>query len=332
MLGDNMNNIVNIKNLKIGINTKKKSIKFVNGVNMDIYRNQIVGLVGESGCGKSMTALSIIQLLSSPVKILGGSIEFDGIELTKLGKKEMGNIRGKDISIIFQEPMAALNPLHRVGDQVKEVLKIHLNIDSKEAKKKVIEIFEAVGIPEPEKRYNDYPHQLSGGLNQRIVIAIAIILKPKLIIADEPTTALDVTIQAQILELMKKLRNTMDSSILLITHDLAVVCETCDYVYVMYSGQIVERASVYDLFRNPKHPYTKALIDSIPQVCRKKDELFTIPGRVPDFSDVPQGCRFYPRCSCAMDICKSKKPELYYIEDNHEVRCFLYKNRNENNE
>lgn len=327
-----MNSVLNIKNLRIGIDTRKKFIEFVNGVDIDIHRNQIVGLVGESGCGKSMTALSITQLLSSPVKILGGSIELDGMELTKLNEKEMQNVRGKDISIIFQEPVRALNPLHRVGEQVKEVLKIHSNIDPKEAKNKVIEIFKAVGIPEPEKRYNDYPHQLSGGLNQRIMIAIAIILKPKLIIADEPTTALDVTIQAQILELMKGLRDTMDSSILLITHDLAVVCETCDYVYVMYSGQIVEKALVYDLFRNPKHPYTKALIDSVPQVYKKMDKLFAIPGRVPDFSDVPEGCRFYPRCSYAMDICKSKKPELYCVEDNHEARCFLYCKGNDNNE
>lgn len=319
-----MNNILNIKNLRVGIDTKKKFTEFVNDVDINIYRNQIVGLVGESGCGKSMTALSIIRLLSPPVKILGGSIELDGIELTKLEKKEMQDIRGKNISIIFQEPMRALNPLHRVGNQVKEVLKIHSNLDSKEAKNKVIEIFKAVGIPEPRNRYNDYPYQLSGGLNQRIMIAIAIILKPKLIIADEPTTALDVTIQAQILELMKDLRNTMDSSILLITHDLAVVCETCDYVYVMYSGQIVERASVYDLFRNPKHPYTRALMDSVPQVEKRMDKLFAIPGRVPDFSNIPKGCRFYPRCSYAMDICKSKKPELYRVEDSHESRCFLY--------
>lgn len=327
-----MKNILNIKNLKIGINEKKKFIEIVNGVDINIYKNQVVGLVGESGCGKSLTALSIVKLLSPPVKLLEGSIELDGIELTKLKRKEMQNIRGKDISIIFQEPMRALNPLHKVGDQVKEVLKIHTNIDSREAKNRVIEIFKAVGIPEPDKRYNAYPHQLSGGLNQRIMIAIAIILKPKLIIADEPTTALDVTIQAQILELMKYLRDTMDSSILLITHDLAVVCETCDYVYVMYSGQIVESASVYDLFRNPKHPYTKGLIDSIPKVEKRMDKLFTIPGIVPDFCNIPEGCRFYPRCSYAMDVCKLKKPELYHVEDGHSVRCFLCCKGNENNE
>ncbi|MGJ0845452.1 ABC transporter ATP-binding protein [Tissierella praeacuta] len=327
-----MNGILNIRNLKVGIDEKRKSIEFVNDVDINIYRNQIVGLVGESGCGKSMIALSIIQLLSSPVKILEGSVELNGIELTSLKKREMKNIRGKDISIIFQEPMRALNPLHRVGDQVKEVLKIHSNINSKEAKKKVIEIFKAVGIPEPEKRYNDYPHQLSGGLNQRIMIAIAIILKPKLIIADEPTTALDVTIQTQILELMKELRDTIGSSMLLITHDLAVVCETCDYVYVMYSGQIVEKASVYDLFGNPKHPYTRALMDSVPHIDKRKYKLSVIPGTVPNFSNIPEGCRFHPRCSYAMDICKLKKPRLYHIEDGHESRCFLHYKGDGNNE
>ena len=321
--------LLSIKNLKTYFFTEKGTIPAVDGVNINVERGKTIGLVGESGCGKSVTALSIIQLVASPPgKIVAGEINFeDNRNLIGLPLSEIRSIRGKDISMIFQEPMTSLNPVYTVGKQVSEVFSIHQSIEKKDIKEKVINMFKMVGIPEPAKRFNSYPYQLSGGLRQRVMIAMALCCKPKLLIADEPTTALDVTIQAQILKLIRELQKESNTSMIMITHDLGVIAEVSDDVYVMYTGRIVEHADVFELFDHPLHPYTLGLMKSIPKVSNqtKDKELFCIEGMVPNLLYMPKGCKFYPRCMRRMAICKEKEPELMQVGDNHLVRCWLFR-------
>lgn len=320
-----MDNILTIRDLKVAFQVKGKLAYALDGINIDIPRGKIVGIVGESGCGKSMTAMSIMGLIKNPGKIVGGSIDFCGTELTKLSVRDYAKIRGKDISMIFQEPMTSLNPVVKVGKQVMEAIILHENISKEEAKMRVIEIFNEVGIPEAEKRFNSYPHELSGGLRQRVMIGMAMICKPKLLIADEPTTALDVTIEAQILKLMKKLCESVGTSIIMITHNMGVVAEICDYVYVMYAGRVVESTLTKTLFNETAHPYTNGLLKSIPTIGKKQDRLYTIKGNVPNILNLSEGCRFVDRCDYAQDICFSSRPADEYIKDNHMVSCFLHK-------
>lgn len=320
-----MDNILTIRDLKVAFQVKGKLAYALDGINIDIPKGKIVGIVGESGCGKSMTAMSIMGLIKNPGKIVGGSIDFCGTELTKISVRDYAKIRGKDISMIFQEPMTSLNPVVKVGKQVMEAIILHEKISKEEAKMRVIEIFNDVGIPEAEKRFNSYPHELSGGLRQRVMIGMAMICKPKLLIADEPTTALDVTIEAQILKLMKKLCESVGTSIIMITHNMGVVAEICDYVYVMYTGRVVESTLTKTLFNETAHPYTNGLLKSIPTIGKKQDRLYTIKGNVPNILNLPKGCRFVDRCDYAQDICFSSRPADEYIKDNHMVSCFLHK-------
>jgi oligopeptide/dipeptide ABC transporter, ATP-binding protein, C-terminal domain len=320
-----MDNILTIRDLKVAFQVKGKLAYALDGINIDIPRGKIVGIVGESGCGKSMTAMSIMGLIKNPGKIVGGSIDFCGTELTKLSVRDYAKIRGKDISMIFQEPMTSLNPVVKVGKQVMEAIILHEKISKEEAKMRVIKIFNEVGIPEAEKRFNSYPHELSGGLRQRVMIGMAMICKPKLLIADEPTTALDVTIEAQILKLMKKLCESVGTSIIMITHNMGVVAEICDYVYVMYAGRVVESTLTKTLFNETAHPYTNGLLKSIPTIGKRQDRLYTIKGNVPNILNLPKGCRFVDRCDYAQDICFSSRPADEYIKDNHMVSCFLHK-------
>ena len=320
-----MDNILTIRDLKVAFQVKGKLAYALDGINIDIPKGKIVGIVGESGCGKSMTAMSIMGLIKNPGKIVGGSIDFCGTEFTKMSVRDYAKIRGKDISMIFQEPMTSLNPVVKVGKQVMEAIILHEKISKEEAKMRVIEIFNEVGIPEAEKRFNSYPHELSGGLRQRVMIGMAMICKPKLLIADEPTTALDVTIEAQILKLMKKLCESVGTSIIMITHNMGVVAEICDYVYVMYAGRVVESTLTKTLFNETAHPYTNGLLKSIPTIGKKQDRLYTIKGNVPNILNLPKGCRFVDRCDYAQDICFSSRPADEYIKDNHMVSCFLHK-------
>ena len=310
---------------------KKKFSGFTLDVEFET-KEGCMGILGASGCGKSMTAMSIVRLLSYPGKIVEGEILLEGQDLAQASEKRMREIRGNDISVIFQEPMTSLNPVLTVGKQVREAVLLHQKVSKKEARERVIEMFRQVGIPEPEERYRSYPHQLSGGLRQRVMIAMAMICNPKLLLADEPTTALDVTIEAQILHLMKQLQEKRGTAILLITHNLGVVAEICDYVYVMYAGKVVEQADVFTLFREPLHPYTSGLIRSIPKVHEQEgggQRLYTIKGMVPNLLHMPEGCAFCPRCEHATERCRLEKPELYDRGDGHRVRCFLYEPKEE---
>ena len=317
-------NVLEIKELKSYFYTEKGVAKAVDGVNITIPKGKIIGLVGESGCGKSMTARSIMGLLKYPGKIAGGSILFEGKDLAKLPERELRKICGNDISMIFQEPMTSLNPVLKVGRQVQETLLVHdQTIGKEEAKKRVIDMFEKVGIPEAGKRYDSYPHELSGGLRQRVMIAMAMICKPHLLIADEPTTALDVTIEAQILRLMKQLRDETGTSVLIITHNLGVVAEICDYVYVMYAGRIVEQAPTCELFDHTAHPYTKGLMASIPRIGNNPERLHTIPGVVPNLLHLPEGCTFCTRCECAVEACRKEKPVLKKVGEEHWSACAI---------
>ena len=317
-------NVLEIKELKSYFYTEKGVAKAVDGVNITIPKGKIIGLVGESGCGKSMTARSIMGLLKYPGKIAGGSILFEGKDLAKLPERELRKICGNDISMIFQELMTSLNPVLKVGRQVQETLLVHdRTIGKEEAKKRVIDMFEKVGIPEAGKRYDSYPHELSGGLRQRVMIAMAMICKPHLLIADEPTTALDVTIEAQILRLMKQLRDETGTSVLIITHNLGVVAEICDYVYVMYAGRIVEQAPTCELFDHTAHPYTKGLMASIPRIGNNPERLHTIPGVVPNLLHLPEGCTFCTRCECAVEACRKEKPVLKKVGEEHWSACAI---------
>ena len=313
-------NTLQVEHLSASFFTTKGKIKAVNDVSFTVPRGSIVGIVGESGCGKSMTARSIMRLLKYPGEIVGGSIKLMDKELTTLSENEMANVRGEELSMIFQEPMTSLNPVMKVGKQVQEVILLHRKISKKEAKDEVLRIFEKVGISEPEKRYHCYPHELSGGLRQRVMIAMAMICRPKLLIADEPTTALDVTVEAQILELMKNLRDTVDTSIILISHNLGVVAEICDYVYVMYAGQIVEQGDVFTLFDDPRHPYTKGLMSAVRSLEDKQTVLDTIPGTVPNLLNLPAGCAFGPRCRGYCAQCRNSQ-KLVEVAPGHLVRC-----------
>ena len=301
----------------------KGVVPAVDDVSITVPKGKIVGIVGESGCGKSMTAMSVMQLIRKPGKIEGGQILFKGEDLLEKSEKEMEKIRGDRISMIFQEPMTSLNPVYTIGHQVTEAILIHEKIEKGEAEKRAVEILSAVGIPEPEKRMKSYPHQLSGGLRQRVMIGMAMVMKPDLLIADEPTTALDVTIEAQILHLMRKLRDENGTSILLITHNMGVVAEVCDDVYVMYAGQVMEHTDVFTLFKQAEHPYTAGLLRSIPRIDAVKDRLYSIPGVVPNLLLLPAGCSFSTGCPYAMDRCYEERPELVCLEaEKHELRCF----------
>ena len=317
------NEVLKISGLKTQFFTSKGVVPAVDGVDISVHADKAVGLVGESGCGKSMTAMSVMQLIVSPGRIVEGTIELEGENLLDKSKKEMADIRGNRISMIFQEPMTSLNPVYTIGKQVVEAIRQHSDVSKEEAKKRAIDIFRKVGIPEPEKRFNTYPHQLSGGLRQRVMIGMAMVCDPTLMIADEPTTALDVTIEAQILYLMKQLQEERGTAIIMITHNLGVVAESCDYVYVMYAGKIMEQADVFELFKNPRHPYTFGLLNSIPKVTETKEHLYTIRGLVPNLLSLPKGCRFCTRCDRAMKICQEYEPDLYDVGGGHMVRCFL---------
>ncbi len=320
---ENKNNVLEIRGLNSYFFTEKGVAPAVDGLDLDIPKGKIIGLVGESGCGKSMTAKSIMGLLKYPGRVAGGSIRFEDQDLTRLSDKELRKICGNDISMIFQEPMTSLNPVLKVGRQVRETLLVHNPTMSKaEAKQRVVEMFQRVGIPEAEKRYDCYPHELSGGLRQRVMIAMAMVCKPKLLIADEPTTALDVTIEAQILRLMKELRDETGMSVLIITHNMGVVAEICDYVYVMYAGKIMEQAETFELFDHTMHPYTKGLLDSIPRIGQNAERLHTIPGVVPNLLHLSQGCPFSNRCEYATDQCRTEKAQLHPVAPDHQVRCF----------
>ncbi|WP_147820542.1 ABC transporter ATP-binding protein [Salidesulfovibrio onnuriiensis] len=319
--------LLNVDNLSTYFYTDRGVAKAVCDVSYQINSGETLGVVGESGCGKSVTALSVMRLIPEPPgKIVEGKIEFDGVNLLDLSEREMRKVRGNKISMIFQEPMTSLNPVFRVGDQIAEALMLHEGLSRKAALERGVELLDQVGIPSPRSRIYDYPHQMSGGMRQRVMIAMALACRPKLLIADEPTTALDVTIQAQILDLMDKLREETGTAIQLITHDLGVIAETAQKVLVMYAGRVVEQADVRELFTNPMHPYTRGLMRSIPGLGRheEKERLETIPGMVPSLLHLPQGCRFHDRCRHATERCAREEPELKIADGKHPVRCWLY--------
>jgi peptide/nickel transport system ATP-binding protein len=319
------NKLLEISNLKTYFFSDKGHLPAVNGVDLYINKGETLGVVGESGCGKSVTSLSIMRLLTdTPGKVVDGSILFEGRDLLSFSENEIREVRGNEIAMIFQEPMTSLNPVYKIGQQIGEAVQLHLKYDKKQAREHVIKMLKLVGIPRAEEIIDEFPYQMSGGMRQRIMIAMAMSCDPTLLIADEPTTALDVTIQAQILELMKKLKEEKGTAIMLITHDLGVVAEMCDRVVVMYAGKVVEEADVLEIFENPKHPYTKGLLNSVPKLGRKTNRLESIPGNVPTPANMPQGCKFAPRCSQVMDICKVQDPDLLQIADGHQCRCFLY--------
>ncbi|MGD0573855.1 MAG: ABC transporter ATP-binding protein [Anaerolineales bacterium] len=321
-------NLLDVRNLKTYYFTQDGVVKAVDGVDLTVRKGEVLGLVGESGCGKSVTSLSILRLIGNPGRIIEGVIHFDGQDLRKLPESEMVHVRGNRISMIFQQPQSALNPVYRVGDQISEVLEIHQGLNKKEGAERAVELLQMVGIPDPERRTKSYPHELSGGMAQRVMIAMALACLPELLIADEPTTALDVTIQAQILELMLDLRRQTGSAMILITHDLGVIAETAERVAVMYAGRIVEETRVEDLFSHPYHPYTQGLIESIPVLGKVKDRLEVIPGSVPNLINLPVGCRFAPRCRARLEhhlsVCAELEPDLRPVEPGHSVRCWLY--------
>src|SRR5258706_2611177 len=320
--------LLEVRNLKTFFYTEDGVVRAVDGVNFEVYPGEVLGIVGESGCGKSVTSLSIMRLVASPGKVGEGEILFDGKNLLDLTESEMTKIRGNRISMIFQQPQTALNPVFQVSDQISEVLNIHQDFGKEAGEKRAVELLKMVGIPDAERRADAYPHELSGGMAQRVMIAMALACVPELLIADEPTTALDVTIQAQILDLMRNLREKMGTSVILIKHDLGVVAEMAERVAVMYAGQIVEQSEVEALFAGPKHPYTMGLIGSIPVLGVVKDALDVIPGMVPNLINLPAGCRFAPRCRARVQhnltICTEVLPELRPAGHDHNVRCWLY--------
>ena len=316
--------LLSVKNLSTEFPVKKGIVRAVEDVSFDVDQGEILAIVGESGSGKSVTSLSIMGLLAEPGHVAGGSLEFEGKDLATLSEKQYRELRGNDMAMIFQEPMTSLNPVYRVGNQIVEAIRTHEKVSKAEAKDRAVDLLRKVGIPSPEARINDYPHQMSGGMRQRVMIAMALDCNPKLLIADEPTTALDVTIQAQILDLLRRLRDDTGMAVLLITHDLGVVSETADRVVVMYCGQVVEEAEVRTLFDHPMHPYTLGLLKSIPRLEDDDSKrLYMIKGMVPNPLEMPPGCHFSDRCDSCMDICRTKVPELVDV-DGHKVRCFLY--------
>ncbi|MFD1674224.1 ABC transporter ATP-binding protein [Alicyclobacillus fodiniaquatilis] len=316
--------LLSIRDLRTYFISKDAEVRAVDGIDIDVKKGQIVCIVGESGSGKSMTSLSIMRLVPQPRgKIVSGEVVLDGKDLLTLTETQMTAVRGNDISMIFQEPMTALNPVLTIGDQITEVLHRHQRLSKREALKRAVEVLNVVGVPRAEQIVHEYPHQLSGGLRQRVMIAMAMVCEPKLLIADEPTTALDVTIQAQVLELMHKMREDFGTAIILITHDLGVVAEMADHVVVMYAGQVVESVNADELFDEPLHPYTKGLLQSIPSIDEEKDVLYSIPGTVPDAANFPKGCRFAERCPIAQPSCFEKMPALREVRNGHHVRCDL---------
>ncbi|MCA1032646.1 ABC transporter ATP-binding protein [Bacillus timonensis] len=319
------NPVIEVKGLKTSFFTDGGEIPAVDSIDFHIHEGEILGIVGESGCGKSVTSLSIMGLIPKPPgKITGGEILFNGENLVHASEKRMRSIRGNEIAMIFQEPMTSLNPLFTIGSQLIEAIRIHNKVSKREARTKAVDILKLVGLPRAEELIDDYPHQLSGGMRQRVMIAMAMVCDPKVLIADEPTTALDVTIQSQILKLMKQLNEKMNTAIMLITHDLGVVAEVCQRVVVMYAGKIVEEGDVQAIFKNPQHPYTVGLIRSVPDMRDKKERLYSIPGNVPKPGSIKTGCRFAERCEHAVDRCFVENPELYATnETGHRVRCFL---------
>ncbi len=323
-----MSELLQVSNLRTQFQTRAGLVRAVDGVSFSIAEGELLGLVGESGCGKSITALSVMRLIGSPGKIVGGSIKFKGEELTTASDDRLREIRGDDIAMIFQDPMTSLNPVFTVGEQIAEALRLHRKLDKKQAWDAAVAAMKEVAIPSPERRAKDYPHQLSGGMRQRVMIAMALACDPDLLIADEPTTALDVTIQAQILELLDELRRSRKLAVLLITHDLGVVAEVADRVCVMYTGKIVEESGVDELFANPKHPYTRGLLRSVPKLTdagtTKAERLQTIEGTVPTPTNLPFGCHFAPRCEHRMEICVEGEIPLTQLENDVKVRCVLH--------
>lgn len=323
-----MTHLLEIRNLHTYFQTREGLVCAVEGVSLHLDRGELLGLVGESGCGKSITALSVMRLVAPPGKIVAGEILFDGRDLLKLSNADMRDVRGDDIAMIFQDPMTSLNPVFTVGEQIAEALRLHRKLSRSAARAAAIEAMREVSIPDPELRVRDYPHQLSGGMRQRVMIAMALACDPKLLIADEPTTALDVTIQAQILELLNNLRRTRELAVLLITHDLGVVAEVADRVAVMYTGQVVEESPVDDLFARPKHPYTEGLLRSVPKLttaaAEKESRLQTIEGAVPRLTALPPGCHFEPRCPYRMPRCREQDIPLYPAGNDIQARCVLF--------
>jgi oligopeptide/dipeptide ABC transporter ATP-binding protein len=320
--------LLEVKNLKTYFYTEDGVVRAVDGVNFEVYPGEVLGLVGESGCGKSVTSLSIMRLISKPGRVDAGEILLDGENLLDLPEDEMIKVRGNRISMIFQQPQTALNPVFKIGDQLAEVLNVHQDLGKEKGWARAIQLLKMVGVSDPERRAEAYPHELSGGMAQRVMIAMALACVPELLIADEPTTALDVTIQAQILDLMRDLRREMGTSVILITHDLGVVAEMAERIAVMYAGEIVEQTDVNSLFDQPLHPYTVGLIGSIPVLGQLKERLAVIPGSVPNLVNLPEGCRFAPRCQArfkyGLSICTEIKPELEEVKPGHLVRCWLY--------
>lgn len=318
--------VLDVRNLRTSFITSDGEVPAVDDVSFSVHKGEILGIVGESGCGKSVTSLSIMKLIPQPPgKIVGGKILLNGEDLVHATEKRMREIRGNEIAMIFQEPMTSLNPLFTIGQQLTEALKIHKKLGKKAAQQQSIEMLKLVGLPRAEQIMNEYPHQLSGGMRQRVMIAMALSCHPRVLIADEPTTALDVTIQAQILTLMKDLNEKLDTAIIMITHDLGVVAEVCQRVIVMYAGKVVEEGLVEDIFKDPKHPYTMGLLKSIPDIRAKQERLYSIPGNVPKPGSIKSGCRFAARCEFAMDRCLSENPELYETgKPGHSVRCLLH--------
>jgi len=331
MQRDGRDILLEVRDLRTYFFTEDGVVKAVDGVSFHVRRGEILGLVGESGCGKSVTALSIMRLITTPGRIMGGQVLFDGVDLLKLPEPEMVRLRGSRISMIFQQPVSCLNPVFKIGDQIAEVFQVHEGLGRAEGWRRAVELLRMVGIPDPERRAHSYPHELSGGMAQRVMIAMALALGPELLIADEPTTALDVTIQAQILDLMRELQRRMHTAIILITHDMGIVAEMCDRVAVMYAGQIIEEADVRTIFADPQHPYTRGLLGSIPVMGVIKPRLDTIPGTVPNLIDLPPGCRFAPRCRARIEHrarlgnrCLEENPPLFHTGPGHQVRCWLY--------
>lgn len=327
-MSENSKPLLEVKNLKTYFYTEDGVVHAVDGVDFYVNPGEVLGIVGESGCGKSVTSLSIMRLIGIPGKIVEGEILFDGKDLVKASEKEMMQVRGNRISMIFQQPQSSLNPVFRAGDQISEVLNIHQDFGKEAGQKRAVELLKLVGIPQPDKRAESYPHELSGGMAQRVMIAMALACVPDLLIADEPTTALDVTIQAQILDLMRDMKQQLGSAMILITHDLGVIAEMANRVAVMYAGEIVEQSPVDALFDNPLHPYTQGLIGSIPVLGEIKERLEVIPGSVPNLIAPPPGCRFAPRCKARIEhnlsICTDNRPNLIDVSENHKVRCWLF--------
>lgn len=319
--------LLEIKGLKTYFQTEEGTVPAVDGVDITIYEGETVGIVGESGCGKSVTSLTAMRL--TPGKVVAGSITFQGKDLLALSDEEIRKVRGNDMAMIFQEPMTSLNPVFTIGQQIGEAIEIHMQYNRQQARARTIEMLKLVGIPRAEQIVDEYPHQLSGGMRQRVMIAMAMSCNPKLLIADEPTTALDVTIQAQILDLMRELKDKHSTAIMMITHDLGVVAEMCDRVIVMYAGKVVEEADVVTLFTNPKHPYTQGLMKSIPRLDGQEQRLYSIKGSVPIPGSLRKGCTFAPRCEFATELCREGMPGLAEIGEGHFCRCWLYESKGE---